>query len=313
MWILFRTVWVTTRSTPRRGAARSPMGHAARPLTWQFTTASLADLLQRPEGRRPAIGIDPAQPHAPCPRRNLPPRPLAPHGQAVTAYRLDMPRSAFTEIADRVYVARYPQWDVNVGLVVGAAGALVIDTRSSAAAGAEVLRDVGRGCRPECGPPCRQHPRALRPHVRQHRLRGATIHAHDNVATALDAHAAWIKRAASADPGDAPEYGYTAADIADLLATPVRKPDATFTTSAVVDLGDRVALLRYAGRGHTDGDAAVLVPDSGVAFLGDLIEQSGPPSFGPDSLAPRVGGHPRGAPDDPRRGRRAGPRPRHCG
>ncbi|MGB8382487.1 MAG: MBL fold metallo-hydrolase [Dermatophilaceae bacterium] len=194
-----------------------------------------------------------------------------------------MPRSAFTEIADGVYVARYPQWDVNVGLVVGTAGALVIDTRSSAAAGAEVLRDVGRVADPS----------AVRHVVNTHvhfdhtfgniAFAGCTIHAHDNVATALDAHAAWIKRAASADPGDAPEYGYTAADIADLLATPVRKPDATFTTSAVVDLGDRVALLRYAGRGHTDGDAAVLVPDSGVAFLGDLIEQPGPPSFGPDS------------------------------
>ena len=57
--------------------------------------------------------------------------------------------SAFTEIADRVYVARYPQWDVNVGLVVGTAGALVIDTRSSAAAGAEVLRDVAAVAGPE--------------------------------------------------------------------------------------------------------------------------------------------------------------------
>jgi glyoxylase-like metal-dependent hydrolase (beta-lactamase superfamily II) len=50
-----------------------------------------------------------------------------------------------------------------------------------------------------------------------------------------------------------------------------------------IDLGDRVVVARHAGRGHTDGDAAVLVPDCGVAFLGDLVEESGPPSFGPDS------------------------------
>ena len=50
--------------------------------------------------------------------------------------------SPFVEVADRVFVARYPQWDVNVGLVVGSAGALVVDTRSSTVQGHEVVADV---------------------------------------------------------------------------------------------------------------------------------------------------------------------------
>jgi glyoxylase-like metal-dependent hydrolase (beta-lactamase superfamily II) len=48
-------------------------------------------------------------------------------------------------------------------------------------------------------------------------------------------------------------------------------------------LGDRLVVARYAGRGHTDGDAVFVVPDCAVAFVGDLVEQSGPPAFGPDS------------------------------
>ena len=30
-----------------------------------------------------------------------------------------MARTGFHEVADRVFIARYPQWDVNVGLVLG--------------------------------------------------------------------------------------------------------------------------------------------------------------------------------------------------
>jgi glyoxylase-like metal-dependent hydrolase (beta-lactamase superfamily II) len=40
--------------------------------------------------------------------------------------------------------------------------------------------------------------------------------------------------------------------------------------------------MAYAGRGHTDGDVAVLVPDTEAVFLGDLVEESAHPSFGSD-------------------------------
>jgi glyoxylase-like metal-dependent hydrolase (beta-lactamase superfamily II) len=33
-----------------------------------------------------------------------------------------------------------------------------------------------------------------------------------------------------------------------------------------------------------DGDLVVVVPDADLLFVGDLIESSGPPSFGPDSV-----------------------------
>ena len=52
--------------------------------------------------------------------------------------------SRFLEVADRILVARYPQWDVNVGLVLGRDGAVVIDTRASDRQGTEVLDDIRR-------------------------------------------------------------------------------------------------------------------------------------------------------------------------
>ena len=50
-------------------------------------------------------------------------------------------------------------------------------------------------------------------------------------------------------------------------------------------------LLRHPGRGHTDHDLVVEIPDADVTFVGDLVEQGAPPSFDdafalewPDSL-----------------------------
>jgi glyoxylase-like metal-dependent hydrolase (beta-lactamase superfamily II) len=42
--------------------------------------------------------------------------------------------------------------------------------------------------------------------------------------------------------------------------------------------------IAHLGRGHTDGDLLVVVPDADVVFAGDLLESAGPPSFGPDSV-----------------------------
>jgi glyoxylase-like metal-dependent hydrolase (beta-lactamase superfamily II) len=38
-------------------------------------------------------------------------------------------------------------------------------------------------------------------------------------------------------------------------------------------------VLDHPGRGHTDHDLTVHVPDAGVLFAGDLVEQGGPPDF----------------------------------
>lgn len=188
----------------------------------------------------------------------------------------------FVEVADRVLVARYRQWDVNVGLVLGRDGAIVIDTRAAASQGSAVLEDVralGRDI---------VVTHVVNTHVHFDHTFGniafadATIHAHDNVGRTFEADAQRIRAAFLADPEAVPEYGYTESDVADVLETPLRGPDRTFGRSATIDLGDRVVTLSYAGRGHTDGDIAVLVPDTHAVFLGDLVEESAHPSFGGD-------------------------------
>jgi glyoxylase-like metal-dependent hydrolase (beta-lactamase superfamily II) len=191
----------------------------------------------------------------------------------------------FVEVGERCFVARYAEWDVSIGAVVGAAGVVVIDTRASAAQGRQLLDDVRRLV-PDS---------AVRWVVNTHQhfdhafgniaMVGATIHAHENAAAGLAGAAEWVKAQIEADPGDDPDHAeITAQVLQDVLGTELRLPDVVFSSVATIDLGDRIVELMHPGRGHTDGDIVVRVPDADVVFGGDLVEQSGPPSFGPDSF-----------------------------
>lgn len=56
-------------------------------------------------------------------------------------------------------------------------------------------------------------------------------------------------------------------------------PDKTFAERASLGIG-RAVEMSYHGFGHTDADLIVTVPDADVSFVGDLVEEGAPPSFG---------------------------------
>ncbi len=51
-----------------------------------------------------------------------------------------------------------------------------------------------------------------------------------------------------------------------------------------LEVGGRRVELRWCGRGHTDNDLVVVVPDAGVVFCGDLVEEGAPPLYGDDAF-----------------------------
>ena len=193
----------------------------------------------------------------------------------------------FVEIADRCYVARYREWDVSIGVIVGTTGAVVVDTRASAVQGERLRDDIRRlPGRPEIG-------RVVNTHEHFDHVFGnaafsaATIHAHENAAAGIPAAAARLKQLIEADPSLDPEHPEITSEVLQaVLDTEPRLPDQTFSSAATIDLGDRYLELVYPGRGHTDGDLVVRVPDSDVLFAGDLVEESADrsatPGFGPD-------------------------------
>jgi glyoxylase-like metal-dependent hydrolase (beta-lactamase superfamily II) len=189
--------------------------------------------------------------------------------------------SVFSEVADRVWVARYEWFDVNVSVVAGAAGLLVVDTNASERAARAVLADLRRlSTAPLVA--------AVNTHVHfDHTFgngvfaaEGAQVVAHEEAAAALRAHAADIRAQATAEADEDERY-------AELVATEELVPTRTFSSALTLDLGDRVVELVHPGRGHTSGDLVVRVPEADVVLAGDLVEESaarqGVPGFGSDS------------------------------
>lgn len=175
------------------------------------------------------------------------------------------------EVGPGCYRRRYESFDVNVGVVVGEQGALLIDTRASRAE-ADVLRGELRTLGIEA-------PRWV---VNTHghfdhclgndRFRGAELWGHASLPAAMAA----LDRADIA--ARHPEWDV--ATTGEPLA--ILPPDHLVGEPTVLDLGARMVEVAYLGRGHTEGDLMVCVPDAGVVFAGDLVEESAPPSFGPD-------------------------------
>lgn len=62
-------------------------------------------------------------------------------------------------------------------------------------------------------------------------------------------------------------------EVAELLeGVSLVQPERTYDGTTELDLGGRVVELREVGGAHTAGDQVVLVPDAGVLFAGDLVE-----------------------------------------
>jgi glyoxylase-like metal-dependent hydrolase (beta-lactamase superfamily II) len=184
------------------------------------------------------------------------------------------PEGRWIEVGDGVLARRHTELDLTTGLVLGAERALVVDTRGDSRQGADLAEAVravttlpltvvvthahfdhcfGTAAFLPC--PVFAHPRCR-----------ATL-----AATADAQRSEWATYYRDrGDPGTA----------AALAATDPPLPDHRVDRDVPLDLGDRTVVLQHPGRGHTDHDVVVHVPDAAVVFAGDLVEQGAPPDLG---------------------------------
>ena len=179
--------------------------------------------------------------------------------------------SAWVEIAEGSWYRRYEPWDVNVGVVRGADGLCVIDTRGSHRQAAQLVEDLR-----VFGGPVRA---AINTHWHFDHTWGNAIFAdahaelwgHISVPATM---AGWfddVRESLSfADPSMHDE-------LAEVICTP---PTHLVDPVDIIDLGDRGVEVRHLGAGHTDGD--VIATCGTAVFAGDLVEQAGPPAYGDD-------------------------------
>ena len=178
--------------------------------------------------------------------------------------------SPFQEIASGVVRRRYPSLDLNIGVVAGPGGRLLVDTRASHTQAAELieeLQDLGDA--------------PLLAIVNTHwhwdhvwgnaMFPGVPIWGHERCRSHL------LER------GEADRAGVLAwlpaehhATVRSVVITP---PALTFTAPTRIDAGGRPVQVHPVGLAHTDADVVVHVPDAGVVFAGDIVEEGAPPSF----------------------------------
>jgi len=195
----------------------------------------------------------------------------------------------WVEVGDQVFVRRYEFFDQNIGLILGRAEALVIDTRSTYAQAREIQEHVRELTDAPIGVVVDTHghfDHAFGNGV----FRPATIWGHERCVSFMVRTGERRKvTIAAEEPGIADE-------LAEIVIDP---PDRVFATHARIEVGGREVVLRFLGRGHTDHDILVEVPGTAVVFGGDLVENGNVPFFGDGyplewpatlrSLAARVG------------------------
>ena len=180
--------------------------------------------------------------------------------------------SDWLEVADRVFVRRYAFFDQNIGVVLGDEGVLLVDTRTTHRQAAEIREHLRELTARPVSVVVDTHGHA--DHVfGNHLFRPAPIWGHARCATMVRETG---ERQRAKYVGNFPDL---ADDLREVVVDP---PELTFADRAhvEVDPGGRSVELRYLGRGHTDNDIVILVPDAGVVFAGDLLENGATPYFG---------------------------------
>jgi glyoxylase-like metal-dependent hydrolase (beta-lactamase superfamily II) len=181
------------------------------------------------------------------------------------------------EVAVEVFQRRYDPLDVTVCVIRSADGIGVVDTRSSPRQADELrehLQELGR-LRIRWVVNTHAHFDHCFGNQRFAMSPGVPIHGHAAIPAHLDRFerpllAGWIAAG-----------GEQAEEWREVTITP---PTDLVKTRSEIALADRAVSLVHLGRGHTDNDLVVHIPDAAAWVVGDLVEESGPPVYGADSF-----------------------------
>jgi glyoxylase-like metal-dependent hydrolase (beta-lactamase superfamily II) len=197
------------------------------------------------------------------------------------------------EVGDGCFRRLYESWHLNVGVVRGREALLVVDTRANLPEADQLLADLRYFGRPVRWV-VNSHWHFDHSFGNQRFLEAAQRPAEDaNRAEVLGQLELWghadmpARLLRNQDPAFRQTLRNYLGDRAEefdreydrVVLTP---PDRLVQDRQTIDMGDRNVDLLFLGRGHTTTDIVVRVPDAGVVYAGDLLED-GSPFYGNDS------------------------------
>jgi glyoxylase-like metal-dependent hydrolase (beta-lactamase superfamily II) len=175
----------------------------------------------------------------------------------------------FDELGGGVFRRRYESLDLNVGVVVGEDGVLIVDSRAHRVEAEELRAELET----LTALPVRW---VVNTHYHwdhtfgNGQFAGAEIWGHARCRQVLVTRGDEMKE--SAKTWLAHEFHHLVDEVV------IEPPNRVFSTQASLEVGRRVE-LSYHGLGHTDSDIVVRIPDADVSFAGDLVEEGAPPNF----------------------------------
>lgn len=184
---------------------------------------------------------------------------------------------AWEQLTEGVYRCRLPFCDVTIGLVLGQAGAVLVDTGTTLAEAAAIDADVRQlsGSRIT---------HVVLTHKHFDHVLGSSMFTDAEIYSAPEV-VEYLSSGTDQLRADALRFGANAAEIDHAIAA--LRPPQHGVYNAVIDLGDRRVTIAHLGRGHTTSDLVVVAPDTdggaNVVFTGDLVEESADPAIDTDS------------------------------
>lgn len=181
------------------------------------------------------------------------------------------------EVGDRVFARQYRFLHQQIGAILTDDGPVVIDTRSTVVHAREILADLrALTAQPVAAVIDTHH--HFDHSFGNHEFRPAPIWGHVRCAERIRANLLNSAAHARNLVEIVEEYPSISGELDDVILDP---PDRTVDDEgAILDIGGRRIDLLWLGRGHTDNDIVIHVPDGRTVFAGDLLENGAPPWIG---------------------------------
>ena len=175
----------------------------------------------------------------------------------------------FEELSEGVFRRLYPFLRLNIGVVLGEDGVLLIDTRESHEAAEELAREL-------CALTSKPVRWIVNTHWHWDHVFGNAVFPHATI---------WGHRLCRRALRDNPDQHRNDARkwmpderFGEIERVEIVPPHETFEALTSIDIGGKKVEAAYHGRGHTDGD--ILIHCGEVTFMGDLVEEGAPPKMG---------------------------------
>jgi glyoxylase-like metal-dependent hydrolase (beta-lactamase superfamily II) len=161
--------------------------------------------------------------------------------------------------------------DPNTGIIIGDDGVMIIDARATPVMAQELMRRL----RALTDKPVKY---VLLTHYHAVRVMGASAYNAQHIIASQGTYELIRERGRQDFESEVQRFPrlFKAVETVPGLTW----PSMTFDSSLTLWMGKREVQIRHVGRGHSKGDTIAYLPDSGVLYSGDLVEEGATPYCG---------------------------------